>query len=46
VSARFAELLGRSCFSFLEGASHPEELCERARELGIEALAHSDRDGL
>jgi len=46
VSARFAELLGRSCFSFLEGASHPEELCERAREIGLDALALCDRDGL
>ncbi|MCC6552266.1 MAG: error-prone DNA polymerase [Polyangiaceae bacterium] len=43
---RFAELLGRSCFSFLEGASHPEELVERAAELGLEALGLCDRDGL
>jgi error-prone DNA polymerase len=46
VSPRFAELLGRSCFSFLEGASHPEELVERAAELGLDALALCDRDGL
>ncbi len=46
MSVRFAELLGRSCFSFLEGASHPEELCERAREIGLDALALCDRDGL
>ena len=46
MSPRFAELLGRSCFSFLEGASHPEELVERAAELGLEALALCDRDGL
>jgi error-prone DNA polymerase len=43
---RFAELLGRSCFSFLEGASHPEELCARAAELGLEAIALCDRNGL
>src|SRR5665213_1577642 len=43
---RYAELHCRSNFSFLEGASHPEELIERARELGLEALALTDRDGL
>ncbi|HLM75392.1 MAG TPA: PHP domain-containing protein, partial [Polyangiaceae bacterium] len=42
----FAELLGRSCFSFLEGASHPEELVERASELGLAAFGICDRDGL
>jgi error-prone DNA polymerase len=42
----FAELLGRSCFSFLEGASHPEELYARSLELGHAALALCDRDGL
>jgi error-prone DNA polymerase len=42
----FAELLGRSCFSFLEGASRPEELAERSAELGQQALALCDRDGL
>jgi error-prone DNA polymerase len=43
---RFAELLGRSCFSFLDGASHPEELIRRARALDLEAIALCDRDGL
>jgi error-prone DNA polymerase len=42
----FAELLGRSCFSFLEGASHPNEMVEKARELGLSAIAIADRDGL
>ncbi|XXX79739.1 error-prone DNA polymerase [Sorangium sp. So ce134] len=42
----FAELCGRSCFSFLEGASHPEELVHRAKELGLEGLALCDRDGI
>ncbi|AKT42232.1 error-prone DNA polymerase [Chondromyces crocatus] len=46
VSASFAELLGRSSFSFLEGASHPDELCERAGEIGLAALALCDRNGL
>ncbi|AUX21128.1 DNA polymerase [Sorangium cellulosum] len=42
----FAELCGRSCFSFLEGASHPEEVVHRAKELGLEGLALCDRDGI
>ena len=32
--------------SFLEGASHPEELVSRAAELGLSALAITDRDSL
>ena len=43
---RFAELLARSCFSFLEGASHPDELVQRSHELGHSAIALCDRDGL
>jgi error-prone DNA polymerase len=42
----FAELLARSCFSFLRGASHPEELVSRAKQLELGALALCDRDGL
>src|SRR4051794_12368260 len=42
----FAELCARSSFSFLEGASHPEELVKRAQELGLSAIAITDRDGL
>ncbi|MFQ5414460.1 MAG: DNA polymerase III subunit alpha [Phycisphaerae bacterium] len=33
-------------FSFLRGASHPEELVERAAELGYAALAVTDRNTL
>jgi error-prone DNA polymerase len=44
--AHFVELLARSAFSFLRGASRPEELVERAKELGLAALALCDRDGL
>jgi error-prone DNA polymerase len=40
------ELHCHSNFSFLEGASHPEELVARARELEIPALALTDRNGL
>jgi error-prone DNA polymerase len=46
MAARYAELRCRSNFSFLEGASHPEELVDRAADLGLEALALTDRDGL
>jgi error-prone DNA polymerase len=38
----YAELLCRSNFSFLQGASHPEELVRRAHELGYAALALTD----
>jgi error-prone DNA polymerase len=43
---RYAELYCRSNFSFLEGASHPEELVQRAAELGYTALAITDRNSL
>ncbi len=42
----FAELLTWSNFSFLRGASHPEELVDQARSLGIDALGLCDRNGL
>src|SRR5690606_40919467 len=42
----FAELLACSCFSFLRGASHPEEIVGRAKELGFSAVGLCDRDGL
>ena len=44
--AVFAELLARSAFSFLRGASQPEELVVRAKEIGLAAIAICDRDGL
>jgi error-prone DNA polymerase len=40
------ELHLHTCFSFLEGASSPEELALRAAELGYRALAITDHDGL
>ncbi|HYQ81381.1 MAG TPA: PHP domain-containing protein, partial [Anaeromyxobacteraceae bacterium] len=43
---RYAELRCKSSFSFLAGASHPEELVDRAAELGLSGLAVADRDGL
>jgi error-prone DNA polymerase len=42
----YVELRARSAFSFLDGASNPEDLAERAAELGHRALALADRDGL
>ncbi|MHC5108462.1 MAG: error-prone DNA polymerase [Planctomycetota bacterium] len=43
---RYAELQCKSNFSFLRGASHPEELVEQAVKLGIDALALTDRHTL
>jgi error-prone DNA polymerase len=42
----YVELHARSAFSFLEGASLPEELAERAHALGMPAMALLDRDGV
>ena len=42
----YAPLWCKSNFSFLEGASHPEELVERAHTAGLSHLAVTDRDGL
>ncbi len=42
----YAELHCRSSFSFLTGASHPEELVERAVALGYAALAITDECSL
>ncbi len=42
----FAELKCKTNYSFLEGASQPDELIERAAELGLSALALNDRNGV
>ena len=42
----YAELHAKTNFSFLEGASHPDELVGRAAELGYAALAVTDRNSL
>jgi error-prone DNA polymerase len=42
----YVELHCHSGFSFLDGASHPEELVLRAEELGYPALALTDHNGL
>jgi len=42
----YTELHLHSAYSFLDGASHPEELALAAAELGYEALALTDHDGV
>ncbi|MFI5304087.1 MAG: error-prone DNA polymerase [Nitrospiria bacterium] len=42
----FAELKCKTNYSFLRGASHPEELIHRAAEIGLTAIAITDRDGV
>src|SRR4030042_5130994 len=42
----YIALHAHSNFSFLDGASHIEELVLRARDLGYESLALTDHDGL
>ena len=43
---QYTELHCKSNFSFLRGASHPDELVERAAELGYSGLALTDRESL
>src|SRR5437667_679299 len=45
-AADYVELRCRSAFSFLAGASLPEDLVERAAALGYDALALADRGGV
>jgi error-prone DNA polymerase len=42
----YAELHCHSNYSFLDGASHPEELAEEAARLGLEVVALTDHNGL
>ncbi len=42
----YTELHAHSAYSFLDGASQPEELAARAAELGYTALALTDHDGI
>ena len=42
----YAELHAHSSFSFLDGASDPEQLVEEAVALGLQALALTDHDGM
>ena len=45
MTERYVELHAASAFSFLEGASQPEKLVERAVELNMPAMALLDRNG-
>src|SRR5438552_1831444 len=45
MTSAYAELHCHSNYSFLEGASHPDELVARARDLEMPALAIPDRNG-
>jgi error-prone DNA polymerase len=42
----YTELHAHSAYSFLDGASQPEEIAARAAELGYDALALTDHDGV
>jgi error-prone DNA polymerase len=42
----YVPLWCKSSFSFLEGASHPDELIEAAHRLGLRAIGIADRDGV
>jgi DNA polymerase III alpha subunit len=42
----YCELHAHTNFSFLDGASHPEELIARAAQLGLSSLAITDHAGL
>lgn len=44
--AEYAELHAHSAYSFLDGASLPEELAIQAHRLGLKAVALTDHDGL
>src|SRR4029079_5389085 len=46
MSPPYGELNAHSAFSFGDGASAPEELARSAAELGHEALALTDHDGV
>nr|WP_281384262.1 error-prone DNA polymerase [Pelagicoccus albus] len=46
VSEGYVELHGRSAFSFLRGASQPDELAEACADRGVAAMAVCDRGGV
>jgi len=43
---QYAELKTKTNFSFLTGASHPEELIHQAAALELNAIAITDKDGV
>src|SRR5690606_32468629 len=42
----FTHLHVHSCYSFLDGASTPRQLVQRAADLGMQALALTDHDSV
>jgi error-prone DNA polymerase len=46
MSPEYAELEIKTNYSFLRGASHPEELVKQAAALGLKAMALTDHDGV
>lgn len=46
MNATYAALWCKSNYSFLQAASHPDELIDEAHRLGIRAIALTDRDGV
>ena len=46
MTSSYVPLWVKSNFSFLEGASHPDEYVEEAQNLGLRAVALTDRDGV
>ena len=42
----YVPLFCKTNFSFLEGASHPDEMVEEAYRLGLSSIAVTDRDGV
>lgn len=46
MEVHYTPLWCKSVYSFLEGASHPDELIDEAYRLGIRSLALTDRDGV
>ncbi len=46
LARRYAELATTTNFSFLRGASHPEELVARAAALGLSGIGIADRNPL
>src|SRR5213080_3246175 len=46
MNGAYVELHTHSAYSFLDGASLPEELAARAAELGYDAFALTDHDGV
>ena len=43
---RYAELHAHSAYSFLDGVNEPDDLASAAVEIGLEALALTDHDGV